>query len=95
MGVLPAASVQDAIAALARRPHSILLALMLPDGSGAGVLRHVRAKRLPARVAVTTGTTDEHLLAEVEHLRPDAVFRKPLDLPAVEQWLAAEVPTVA
>ena len=80
---------REAVEALDRQqPSTILLDLMLPDGSGAEVLRRVRERSLPVRVAVTTGTSEEHLLREVGHLRPDAVYRKPINLPAVEKWLA-------
>src|SRR5690242_2597654 len=74
--VTAAATLREAMARLDERPDCVLLDLMLPDGSGADVLRRVRAEQLPVRVAVTTGTSDEHILNEVEHLRPDSVHRK-------------------
>jgi hypothetical protein len=31
------------------------------------------------------------MLREVEGLKPDAIYRKPLDLERVEEWLAAGI----
>jgi CheY-like chemotaxis protein len=85
--VTAAATLAEAMLLLGERPHCVLLDLILPDGSGADVLRHIREKALPARVAVTTGTSDEQMMREVQGLRPDALYHKPLDLSAVERWL--------
>src|SRR5690242_4139813 len=71
--VIAAATLAEAIERLADEPEAVLLDLMLPDGSGAQVLRHIREQGLPFRVAVTTGTSDEHMLREVEGLKPDAL----------------------
>jgi len=68
-------------------PDFILLDLMLPDGTGAAVLKYVRAQRLPIRVAITTGAADwRTLLHDCDH-PPDAVFTKPLDFDRITQWL--------
>ena len=82
------ASVGEAIRALAAGPTHLLLDLNLPDGNGTTVLRHVRANNLPVKVAVLSGTDDVGLLAEVDALRPDVVFRKPPDWDALLEWVS-------
>jgi CheY-like chemotaxis protein len=69
------------------RPTYLILDLMLPDGLGTAVLRHIREERLPVHVAVATATNDPRLLSDVCALGPEAVFQKPLDLPKLMQWL--------
>lgn len=66
----------------------LVLDLQLPDGSGIDLLRYVRERRLPVRVAVNTGCSDQELLKEVHALRPDALFIKPFDPERLLAWLA-------
>src|SRR2546422_11028148 len=77
----------EVISRLASEPHSVLLDLLLADGSGVEVLRHIREKNLPIKVAVTTGISDPKLMQEVTLLRPDAVFHKPLSPGSLIYWL--------
>ena len=65
----------------------VVLDLHLPDGNGIDLLRRVRRGRRPVRVAVTTGSAGEGLLAEVKSLRPDALFIKPFHPPDLFDWL--------
>ena len=83
-----AATVQEGLEKLGANPTHLLLDLNLPDGTGTAVLRHVRAADLPVRVAVVSGSGDPRLMAEVDALRPDAVFPKPPDLDALVEWIA-------
>lgn len=77
----------DAICRLADNPFCVLLDLMLPDGNGSAVLDHIRRNELPIRVAITSGAADwESMLQE---FRPDAYFRKPLNLEQVLSWLTS------
>ena len=62
------------------QPDYVLLDLMLPDGNGAAVLRHMRDMDHAARVVVTTAVSDPERLREVRDLKPDAVLHKPLDV---------------
>src|SRR5688572_21945037 len=62
---LAAAGVAEAAAHLdAATPTHLLLDLNLPDGPGTDVLRRVRARTLPVRVALVTGASDAALLDE-------------------------------
>jgi two-component system response regulator FixJ len=74
-----------------RLAHSrcVVLDLQLPDGSGIDVLRYVRERHLPVRVAVNTGCADQALLREVRALAPDALFIKPFNPEKLLAWIAA------
>jgi DNA-binding response OmpR family regulator len=67
----------------------VVLDLRLPDGCGIDVLRYVRERRLPVRVAVNTGCADQTLLNEVRALHPDALFIKPFNPERLLAWVAA------
>jgi CheY-like chemotaxis protein len=87
---LSAANRAEALAIIvSRAPDAIVLDLMLPDGSGVEVLRLVRAHGFPVRVAVVTAASNPALLAEVQKLRPDALFRKPVSFQDLRAWLDA------
>jgi len=68
-------------------PHAMILDLMLPDGNGAELLGYIREKGLLTRVAVLTGIGDPDALDVVRQLRPDVLFRKPVNVQAFLQWL--------
>ena len=83
----------DAVTTIAeaeRRLHvadRVFLDLELSDGNGVELLRRIRTQNLAIRVAVTTGSSEATLLAEVSALRPDALFIKPVDFAKLEDWL--------
>jgi len=84
-----ARTISDAFIELRDVPDVVILDLMLPDGSGVSVLRHVREQHLKIRVAVTTATSDQEALAEVERLSPESLMRKPIDV--IELYRALEI----
>ena len=65
----------------------LFLDLELVDGNGIELLRRIRAERLPVKVAITTGSADAPMLAEVMKLEPDAVFIKPIEFAKLAEWL--------
>jgi DNA-binding response OmpR family regulator len=67
----------------------VVVDLQLPDGCGIDVLRYVRERHLPVRVAINTGCADQTLLREVRALRPDALFIKPFNPEKLLAWIAA------
>jgi CheY-like chemotaxis protein len=67
-------------------PATILLDLMLPDGNGMDLLKDIRARKLPIRVAILTGA-DLPMIEQARQHRPDEVFTKPVDAPRLLQWL--------
>jgi DNA-binding NtrC family response regulator len=84
-----ARTVAEANAELARsRPRCLLLAMMLPDGSGVKILREIREQYLPIKVAVMFGSSEPRaILDEVNHLRADGLFLRPLNIPSIASWL--------
>jgi CheY-like chemotaxis protein len=60
---------------------------MLPDTNGIEVLRAIRRRELPVRVAVVTALQDPHVIRQVRELRPDVVLRKPIELSELRRWL--------
>ena len=82
-------SVDQAMEKLKAEPACMVLDLMLPGGSGLQLLRHVRERGLPVRVAVATGTGDTDLRADAILLKPDAFFTKPIDATELVSWLAS------
>ena len=78
--VLEAGTVAEALRRLPDQPDWILLDLMLPDGSGCGVLREVSGKGSSSRVCVISGAGPT-LIGEAKSLGARHVLRKPLDLP--------------
>ena len=57
------------------------------DRSGVRLLRTIRQRGLPVKVAVTTPSAGEASVAAAPRWRPDAVFVKPLEFPALATWL--------
>jgi DNA-binding response OmpR family regulator len=84
---LPAVNLSEGIEAIESNPDFLILDLMLPDGSGVELLRHIRNSGCRTKVAVTTGTHDPELMQQVEELRPDVVLIKPLNLTKLVEWL--------
>lgn len=81
-----APSLAEATQKLIWHPDVVLLDLNLPDGCGIELLRRLRRRNDPARVALITAAEDP-LLAEAQALGPDATFRKPLNPHALISWL--------
>jgi hypothetical protein len=46
-----------------------------------------RGRLAGVRVAVATGTNDPAMVAHVDKLHPDILYRKPLDVNALLRWL--------
>jgi DNA-binding response OmpR family regulator len=83
-----AATLADAMRELNNSPEAVLLDLMLPDGNGSDILRHVRRNGLAIRVAITSGASNWKSMLDEGALLPDAFFSKPLDFDQVVCWLA-------
>jgi two-component system OmpR family response regulator/two-component system response regulator QseB len=75
---LEAQTVKEAVEKLSLQPHWVLLDLMLPDGNGSQVLKHIKSDRLNVIVCLTTGCSS----SMIDPLRKDVahVFTKPLDV---------------
>jgi len=94
---LDAAGVGEALAALEAgpAPACVILDLMLPDGAGEAVLRHLREAGSAIRVVVCTATADPERLAVVRALVPGALLPKPIDLAEMLAVLGAPGPGLA
>ena len=82
-----AATVSEAMERLPDGPCCVILDLMLPDGNGSEVLERIRETNLPMRVAIATGASDWEQMVDAPRLRPDAVFRKPIQFDHLVEWL--------
>jgi DNA-binding NtrC family response regulator len=83
---MAAETLSDAQHLLRWPPECVLLDLMLPDGNGIDLLRQIRASGLNARVAVVTAAGSA-MVDAVQQFKPDVVFRKPVDVPQLLDWL--------
>jgi DNA-binding response OmpR family regulator len=81
--VLAATTLVQAMSLLNNQPQFVLLDLMLPDGDGAVVLRHVRQTSPETRVLVTTAVSNPERLRALRSLGPDVILQKPIDLSAL------------
>lgn len=63
-----------------------LIDLGLPDGSGTDLLRAIRLGVLPVRAAIFAGYVDAEAIVAASGERPDAMFRKPMDLNHLIAW---------
>ncbi len=90
-----AGTVAEAMAALVSRPDFVVLDLHLPDGRGTQILREIRERKIPAKVAVTTGTIDASLIGAADRLRPDRFFQKPYRAMELVTWIRGEGPAPA
>jgi CheY-like chemotaxis protein len=73
----------------------ILLDIVLPDGRGLDLLRHIREEKLPIHVAIVSGSLAAGDLEPYDSLRPDAVFVKPVKPDDVLHWLGSHCPAKA
>ena len=69
-------------------PSHVLLDLMLPDAGGIVLLRAMRRRNVPVRLALVTGAGPESpAVRDAMRWQPDAVFHKPVDFKQIEEWL--------
>jgi DNA-binding response OmpR family regulator len=86
-----AASLAEARPMLGQDCKRVILDLNLPDGNGTELLRQIRESNSNIKVAVTTGSQDRLLMAQVSQLQPDAFFTKPVDLRELICWVKSVV----
>jgi CheY-like chemotaxis protein len=86
-----AATVGEALEEVERfQPECVLLDLAIDGGAGVEVLRVIRGRERPVKVALlSTYPADAPEVRQVTPLRPDAIFQKPLDISRVNDWLLA------
>jgi len=84
---LGAATLAEAVSLLDQTPRFVVLDLLLPDGNGKDLLKQIRDRQLPMKVAIITGSPGKAMLEETRLLNPDALFLKPLNVPRVLAWL--------
>jgi DNA-binding response OmpR family regulator len=82
-----ATTLREGMSHLSSAPDCAILDLMLPDGNGVAALVEIRERKLPIKVAVTTGASDPEMLKAVAKLAPEKIFMKPVDIPELLGWL--------
>ena len=95
--VMRVSTVADAITQVNQEPDFLLLDLMLPDGEGEQVLKHIRSRGLRTKVVLSTAVHDRVRLRALASLKPDRIQLKPLnflDLLQAMQPPAPPQPTV-
>lgn len=85
--VSTAASAEEALTLLHGKPHWIVLDLHLSDNQGEEVLRTIRERELPIRVAVVTGSADRDRLAALQQFEPECVLVKPIHFSSLLECL--------
>jgi len=67
-------------------PHLVILDIKMPGGSGLAVLRRMKQNlnTVAVPVIVITAAEDPGTLQQIMGLHPDALLRKPLQLPDVD-----------
>ena len=89
--VTTASTVADGLAMLDGQGVA-LLDLRLPDGSGDELLREIRSRRLPMRVAVMSAGAEPAIVQALDRCPPDRYFEKPLDIDALAEWVGEDEP---
>ena len=96
--VVAAESGHDALAALERSPQPFDVALVdlaMPDMDGIELARQLRTREPALRIALVTGWEPGAVDGRAEPGLIDALFRKPIDLPAINRFLDGEQPLAA
>lgn len=75
-----APTIERAKVMLLRKPKWVILDVMLPDGEGTEVLRHIREANLSCRVVVTTGMVDRQARERIMALNPASYMEKPVEI---------------
>ena len=68
-------------------PDVVLMDLCLPDGSGLSLIEQFSGTPGSPPFAVLTGAEEPALIDRARSLCPGAVFRKPLEIPALFAWM--------
>lgn len=85
--LVPAAGLEEALARLDGTAFDLLITdLRLPDGNGADVIRHFKARWPAASVLVITGSlTPEERLAQIQDFPLTDCIHKPFEPPVLQQ----------
>jgi CheY-like chemotaxis protein len=96
--VVGAESGKDALAVVKNSPRPFDVALVdlaMPDMNGIELAQLLRANDPALRLALVTGWEPGAIESQPEAGLIDAIFRKPIDLPAINRFLDGELPPAA
>lgn len=85
--VTAAASIADGLAMLDGQAVAIV-DVMLADGTGDTLLREIRQRNLPIKVAMMSAGMAPGIRENIMQLSPDRFFNKPLDIPSLINWIS-------
>jgi two-component system cell cycle sensor histidine kinase/response regulator CckA len=89
-----AATSEEALQAVERRTYDVaLLDLAMPGMNGLELGRRLRARHPTLRIALVTGWEPSATTAAEEHGTIEAIFRKPLELHAIQAFLESGPPS--
>ncbi len=77
------------------RPQIAILDVLFPDGDGVDVLLDIRRMKLEASVAIISATLEQFPFHKVGTMRPDMIFKKPLDADVTRSWLEKQIARIA
>ncbi|MGA2582223.1 MAG: response regulator [Tepidisphaeraceae bacterium] len=73
------------------QPDIAILDVMLPDGDGVDILRHIRKSKRRTAVAMISASLADFPFHKCETDQPDKIFSKPFDPVTIRSWIEEQL----